>query len=158
VLVGGSLFAVFAGLYYWWPKIFGRFLSERLGKWHFWLLIIGFNVTFMPMHFLGVLGMPRRIATYGVDRGWGALNLTSTIGSFIIALAILVFLYNVVLSLHGPKTAPNDPWEGNSLEWYTTSPPPPHNFDDLPPINSDRPLRDLRLSGHQINPPGTVLP
>jgi cytochrome c oxidase subunit 1 len=158
VLVGGSLFAVFAGLYYWWPKIFGRFLSERLGKWQFWILLIGFNLTFMPMHFLGVLGMPRRIATYGIDRGWGALNLTSTIGSFIIGLAIMVFLYNVVLSLHGPKTAPNDPWEGNSLEWYTTSPPPPHNFDDLPPINSDRPLRDLRLAGHQINPPGTALP
>jgi cytochrome c oxidase subunit 1 len=159
VLVGGSLFAVFGGIYYWWPKMFGRYLNERLGKWHFWLLIIGFNLTFFPMHFLGVMGMPRRISTYATNTGWGPLNLLETVGSYIIAVAILIFLYNVAISLHGPKTAVNDPWEGNSLEWLTTSPPAPHNFDGkLPPVESNRPLRDFRLAGGTINPPDAILP
>jgi cytochrome c oxidase subunit 1 len=159
VLVGGSLFAVFAGVYYWWPKMFGRYLNERLGKWNFWTLIIGFNLTFMPMHFLGVMGMPRRIATYAADTGWAPLNLLETVGSYIIAVSVMVFLYNVVISLHGPKTAVNDPWEGNSLEWLTTSPPPPHNFEgELPPVESNRPLRDFRLAGGKINPADAVLP
>jgi cytochrome c oxidase subunit 1 len=144
VLFGGSVFAVFAGLYYWFPKIWGRRLNERLGQLHFGLMFIGFNLAFFPMHLLGLDGMPRRIATYPEGQGWEALNLASTIGAFLIAVSMIPFLVNCVMAFMKPKDQPNDPWEANTLEWWTNSPPPEHNFDNTPEIHSERPLFDLR--------------
>jgi cytochrome c oxidase subunit 1 len=144
VFFGGSVFGVFAATYYWFPKMSGRRLNERLGKVHFWLTFIGFNLAFFPMHILGIQGMPRRIADYSPDAGWTLLNFISTIGAFTIAVSILPFLVNVVATLINGERVGDDPWEGNTLEWATSSPPPPYNFDKLPPIRSERPVFDLR--------------
>ncbi len=143
VIIGGIVLAAFAGIYYWFPKMTGRMLSERWGKWHFWLFFIGFHLTFLVQHFLGLMGMPRRVYTYPDLPGWGLLNLISTVGGFVTAVAVLVFLWNVIVSLRSGAPAGDNPWDAWTLEWATTSPPPPHNFDQLPPVQSRRPLWDL---------------
>ncbi|HEY4347281.1 MAG TPA: cytochrome c oxidase subunit I [Gaiellaceae bacterium] len=144
VLFGGSMFGIFAGLYYWWPKMFGRLLDERLGKLHFWLVFVGFNLAFFPQHMLGLLGMPRRIYTYSSGGLWEAYNMISTIGAFMMGVGMLVFAVNVVRTSRVGRRAVNDPWLADTLEWYATSPPPPWNFERIPYIISARPLRDLR--------------
>ena len=140
VFFGGSVFGVFAATYYWFPKMTGRRLNEPLGKVHFWIHFIGFNLAFFPMHQLGLDGMPRRVSDYSPDAGWTLLNFASTVGAFMIAVSVIPFLINVIATFINGEPAGDDPWEGNTLEWATTSPPPPYNFDRLPPIHSERPL------------------
>jgi cytochrome c oxidase subunit 1 len=144
VLIGGTVFGVFAGIYYWFPKVTGRMYSERLGRWHFWLLYAGFILTFGPMHVSGMLGMPRRIFTYEPDRGWYFWNLLTTLGAFLQAPSFVIFLWNIVVSLRKGKPAGDDPWDAWTLEWATTSPPPSYNFDTVPTVHSRRPLWDLK--------------
>jgi cytochrome c oxidase subunit I len=151
-LFAGSMFGLFAGIYLWWPKVTGRFLSERLGRWHFGLLVLGTNLTFLPQFALGQEGMARRLADYPAATGWETLNALSTAGSFVIAVALLVFVVAAVRSLLGRRIAAADAWDGGmTLEWWTSSPPPPHNFDSLPPVRSYAPLYDLR-DGAQDTP------
>jgi heme/copper-type cytochrome/quinol oxidase subunit 3 len=132
-----------AGLYYWFPKMSGRLLSERLGKVQFWLTVLGFNLTFFVQHFLGLMGMPRRVYTYPDLPAWGTLNLVSTIGAFILGFAMLLLAANIVLSLRRGRVAGDNPWDAWSLEWATSSPPPAFNFSAVPPISGRRPLWDL---------------
>ena len=143
-LGGGSMFAIFAALYFWFPKIWGVKLREGLGRWHFWLMFVGFNLTFAPMLALGVLGMPRRVDTYPDMPYWGALNFAATLGAAMITVATAVFVWNVIVSARARERQPDDPWGGGyTLEWATSSPPPEHNFTALPPIRSKRPAFDL---------------
>ncbi len=144
ILVGAILFMIFAAFYYWFPKMTGRMLSERLGKWHFWLLLIGFHLTFDFMHVPGVLGMPRRVFTYEADRGWGIWNMIVTIGAFIQVMATLVFVWNLIRSYRQGEPAGDDPWDAWTLEWTTSSPPPHYNFAEEPVVHSRRPLWDLK--------------
>ena len=136
VMIGGTLFGIFAGLYYWWPKMTGRFLDERLGRFNFWTMVLGFNVAFFPQHFLGALGMPRRIYTYPPDAGWTLWSFVSTVGAFILGLGVALFGVNAIVSLRRGARAPADPWDGRTLEWRTSSPPPVHDFDEIPPVYS----------------------
>jgi cytochrome c oxidase subunit 1 len=144
VLFGGSVFAIFAGFFFWMPKMTGKFLNERWGKIQFWIMMVGFNLTFFPMHMLGLLGMQRRIADYPANEGFTTYNQIATLGAFLIALSVLIFIVNFVISIRKPPTATDDPWEANTLEWATSSPPPPHNFDRLIQIRSERPVFDWR--------------
>jgi len=143
-IFGGAVFPVLAGLYYWFPKMTGRLLDERLGKISFWFTFIGFNATFFVQHALGLSGMPRRIYTYQPGLGWSTYNLISTIGSFILATGILLTVINIALNYkRGPLAGP-DPWKGNTLEWFVPSPPPVNNFDEIPRVRSVEPMRDIR--------------
>jgi heme/copper-type cytochrome/quinol oxidase subunit 1 len=140
VLIGGVTFPLFAAFYYWLPKWSGRLLHEGLGKLHFWLMFIGFNVTFFPMHIVGMLGMPRRVYTYPAGIGWDIYNLISTMGAFMIAVSVLIFLVNLFSSYRTGRKAGNNPWDADSLEWASSSPPIPHNFSVMPIVHSRHPL------------------
>jgi cytochrome c oxidase subunit I len=144
VLFGSLVFTLFGAVYYWFPKATGRMLSETLGKWHFWLIVIGFHLTFDTQHFAGFLGMPRRIYTYAPGRGWEIWNMLSSIGVVFQGVAIAIFVWNILSSLPKPATAGPDPWDAWTLEWSTTSPPPEYNFATLPVVRSSRPLWDLK--------------
>ena len=143
VMFGGTLFAIFAGFYYWYPKFTGRMLSEKWGRVHFWLTVVGFNGTFLVQHLLGMMGMPRRVYTYPDLPWWGSLNFISTAGAFTLSASVLLFLWIVLSSRRTGMPAGNNPWGGWTLEWATTSPPPAENFDLVPPIRGRRPLWDL---------------
>jgi cytochrome c oxidase subunit 1 len=142
VIFGGGVLGLFAGFYYWWPKIFGKCLNEKLGKWNFWLMMVGMNMTFGPMHIVGLQGQPRRMYQWTENRAGegffniGFWNLTATVGTFILAVGILVFLYNAIFQHRKEPVAPIDPWDARSLEWLTTSPPKPHNFDRSPTVHA----------------------
>ncbi len=144
VLFGGSVFGIFAGLYYWFPKMTGRLMSETLGRASFWTMFVGFNLTFLIQHSMGLSGMPRRVYDYSNDLHVGTFNLISTIGSFILGVGVLLTVINVLHSIKHGKRAGNDPWKGNTLEWFTQSPPPVNNFDVIPRIRSLEPMKDIR--------------
>jgi cytochrome c oxidase subunit I len=144
LLLGGSVFGVLAGLYYWFPKMSGRLLSDTLGKISFWLTVIGFNVAFLPLHSAGLSGMPRRVVEYSFVEGVHDYNVVSTIGSFVLAIGLLVTAVNVLWSLRAGRAAGPDPWRANTLEWFTTSPPPEHNFDVVPTVRSVEPMKEIR--------------
>jgi cytochrome c oxidase subunit I len=140
VLIGGAVFPLIGAIYFWFPKITGRMMSERMGKWNFWLAFLGFNLAFFPMHILGLQGMPRRVYTYQPEMGWGALNLLVTVGAVILLISFALFLWNVLSSNRTGEPAGDNPWDAGTLEWATASPPPPQNFDRIPLVTSREPL------------------
>src|SRR5262245_22220310 len=163
VVFGTVVFAMFAGFYFWWPKLTGKMLDERLGKIHFWTLFIGFHTTFLIQHWLGVIGMPRRYADYLASDGFTTYNTISTVGAFLLGISTLPFLYNVYKTArHAPRVEADDPWGyGRSLEWATSSPPPRHNFVSIPPIRSESPAFDLHhptAVTEELVPNGTTAP
>jgi len=143
VLFGGAIMGIFAGIYHYFPKMYGRYMSEGMGSWHFWLTFIGLNLTFFPMHFSGMLGMPRRIYTYDAGQGWELFNMISTIGAFLLAPATLIFIFNFFRSKKGGAPAPANAWDAPTLEWSIPSPPPEYNFAQIPVVHSRYPLWDL---------------
>jgi cytochrome c oxidase subunit I len=150
VLIGINVFPVIGAAYFWFPKMTGRLLDERLGRWNFWTMFVGFNLAFLPMHITGLLGMPRRIYTYGPDMGWDTLNLVTSVGSFIFALGVLLFFVNVLKSLRSPATAGANPWDAPTLEWSVPSPPPAYNFAVIPTVASRHPLWESRLGDRKV--------
>jgi cytochrome c oxidase subunit 1/cytochrome c oxidase subunit I+III len=145
VLIGINVFPVVGATYFWFPKMTGKMLNERLGRWNFWTMFIGFNLGFFPMHISGLLGMPRRVYTYADGMGWDWLNLITTLGSFIFAIGVLLFIVNVVVSYRRGRVAGDNPWDAPTLEWATSSPPPPYNFTVIPTVASRHPLWESRL-------------
>jgi cytochrome c oxidase subunit I len=145
VLIGINVFPVVGAMYFWFPKFTGKMLDERLGRWNFWTMFIGFNIGFFPMHITGLLGMPRRVYTYADGMGWDWLNLITTVGSFVFAVGVLIFIVNVVTSYRRGREAGDNPWDAPTLEWATTSPPPPYNFVVIPTVGSRHPLWEDRL-------------
>jgi cytochrome c oxidase subunit 1/cytochrome c oxidase subunit I+III len=156
VLNGAVVFPIFGALYFWLPKMTGRMLNERWGKISFWTMFIGFNVTFFPMHILGFLGMPRRVYTYDSGLGWSGLNLVISIASFFFALGTLLTLVNFIWSQFRGAPAPPDPWDADTLEWTTTSPPPEYNFAAMPVVNSRHPLWDEPYIPLAASSPGSA--
>jgi cytochrome c oxidase subunit 1/cytochrome c oxidase subunit I+III len=146
VLIGINVFPVIGGIYYWFPKMSGRLMSERLGRWNFWTMFLGFNIAFFPMHIVGLMGMPRRIYTYAPGMGWDTINLITTIGSFVFAVGILLFLVNLVVSLRRGRPAGANPWDAPTLEWSVPSPVPAYNFAVIPIVASRHPLWEERLN------------
>jgi len=149
VLIGINVFPVLGSMYYWFPKMTGRLMDERLGRWNFWLTFIGFNIAFLPMHLTGLWGMPRRVYTYPDGMGWNTLNMITTVGAFVLALGVLLFVVNVFKSVKRGALAGANPWDAATLEWSVPSPPPPYNFSVIPTVASRHPLWE----GH-LNDPG----
>jgi cytochrome c oxidase subunit I len=141
-VIGGLACGAFAGIFYWFPKMTGRLLNERLGKVTFALILVGLNLSYFPMHDLGLRGMPRRIETYSASNGWSFLNLLASIGAYITAMGMLLLVWNLFRSFRQGEIAGDNPWDGQTLEWARSSPPPEHNFEALPPIRSERPVWD----------------